>query len=755
MQTDESPLIGRADADLICPNPKGPKHLLKNPVRLPCCPGVKWCRTCAGLTILQNNKRCYAGCGRHVQQKDLATCQITSTRLQILAASENSDSDSDSIHTLGDMSEATGHVEEYTQLYQEDITQRLIITPTNYKDPTQFPYKRSISLGSGGLSIHALISEVEDNIQEIPRQRPTPKWRPQLDSWSTQVKPKDSKKVSPPNNNKKATTTASEAELQFRTEDAEYFARTGDTTRDCRGRPIPQIWYTNWDDRGAYIAASELLPGLSPVLMGIRDHNGEIWWQTTDKVTNNVHQVWLESHTRPESPEMELLAEYARQHWPREDLVGIPGRPGNVRLMVARGHSEPESGPSMTTTDTSEGEEAELGLSEEHKRKRRRLITKKQRARERRRRNRDGTPIGKWLTDRFPDIPKQTGPVVTRQQPLHKSRVWLDDINTKKKRLHSSFQPWYPNHLNDWLIMGRTPDPTALNNAYIECDFENWRWMHHTDDKGNIWLIGYEHRTGPRQGRFRKSYRTLKVVTILDKTDSWEQDPIEQRDRRICALQQVAKHLREPIMVCSSAYREVDHFTILEGMGWPEWSKTKRKSYRACYNWRQRTAVDQDMEPMGPHRSWPEVISFINGFIGGYYDTEIQALKQIKNFEPEEENPRLWWAHVFPQECRRAKMHMATIAAKTLDSLRKDTTARTAANRKTREGNQAEYRENQDRAWWRTRRWTYIRPTPTPQTHRPGAWKLWSRTPHQGGWDGWSIHEESRPQQDPRLHPDP
>lgn len=53
--------------DLTCPNNQDlilGTHQLKNPVSLPCCSHIIWCRTCAGKALLQNGKMCLAGCGR-------------------------------------------------------------------------------------------------------------------------------------------------------------------------------------------------------------------------------------------------------------------------------------------------------------------------------------------------------------------------------------------------------------------------------------------------------------------------------------------------------------------------------------------------------------------------------------------------------------------------------------------------------------------------------------------------------------------
>ena len=768
MQVAVTPAPSWTDPDLWCGNPTKPRHILKNPVTVPCCPGTRWCRACAGLTILQNGKRCYAGCGRSVQQRDLTSCgrpvaepDTTKYDSDTNATDSSSEDSDDSIHTLGNASDAADQDVDYaTDFHEEDTTQRLIFTPTNYGDPTPFPTKRSIRL-NGNLRIHALVSEVDHDVEEIYRCRIGNKWEPQaIHSGMSDVRirvettdTRDNRETNTPRTEAPFRAPISAAELIFRAEDAEYFARTGDSKRDCRGHPIPLIWFTDWDERGAYLTADEPVPGVSPVLMGIRDKTGEIWWQTTDRITNNIHQVWLGRHVPPESTGIELLAEYARKHWPREDLINPPHGSSRVRLVVARGSPRHGEGPSITTTDTSEADQDEDDLSMMQTRRRRRLVRQKRRAREQRRRRRHGTPIEEWLARRFPNPSRQTGPIVTPYQPLHKSRVWLKDIEAVE-RLHRSFQSRYPSKLKDWLIMGRSPDPTAVNNVYTECEFEKWRWTHHVDDRGRTWLAGYQHRTGPRQGRLRKSYRTLKVLTVME-DHQITKDPIELRDHRIAALQEVAHdETINPIMVCSSAYREQDHFDILEGLGWPEWSEVKRKSYRACYNWRCRTKVDQDMEPMGPFRSWPEVISFINGFLGGYYETEVEALQQIKGFRPEEEEPRPWWPYIFPQECRRAKRHMADIATRTLDSLRKDTENRTAAAKAIPERDNGAGQEGRNQAWWWTRRRNFVKPTPPHRSHTPGIWKRWAVTPYPNMWDGWTRHEERRPQINFHLHPE-
>ena len=155
MQADVTLPPSGVGPDLTCPNPNKTTHLLKNPVTLPCCPEIIWCRTCAGLAILQNGNRCYAGCEKSVQTRDLKRCQQTIALLHALTTtgdsnnpdpdtnsnnsdstesdsdssesdSDSTESDSDSIHTLGSISDATGqHAEEYTRMYVEDKTGRL------------------------------------------------------------------------------------------------------------------------------------------------------------------------------------------------------------------------------------------------------------------------------------------------------------------------------------------------------------------------------------------------------------------------------------------------------------------------------------------------------------------------------------------------------------------------------------------------------------------------------------------------------
>ena len=777
MQAEMNPPPEGPEADLTCPNTDWqPLHLLKNPVTLPCCPQTVLCRTCAGKSILMNGKQCYQ-CGKTAGLSDLISSIETRSRLQALrerkaeeqeqetapprwgpitleptGTADNdsgSESGSDSIHTLGNAADAVDQrLAEYTRNYEEDHREMLLITPTNFKDPTPFPHKRFIQI-YGGLGIHAIVYPMETNM-EIPDGRLFSKWNPTQGPWTPyrddrQMKP-DTKiwrwleQETPP----KPITCA----RRFRTRDNEYLWRTGDTEKDYNGRGLPQIQYTDQDPRGAYIMANELVPGLSPVLMGKRDGQGKIWWQTTDKVTHKTHQIWLAGWTQPGSHAFKSLVDFTIQHWPREDLVGPTGGPGKVRIIVARGPGEPgtEYDPSLlTTTDSSGEEDDEKGLTRGQIRRRHRLIKSRRSAMEARRRDRDGMPIAEWLLGRFPNQPTlQTAPIVTASQPLHKSRVWLEDIETKRQTLHRTFLPWYPN-LKDWLLMGRSPDPTAINNAYEECDFENWRWMRHNDGEGNMWLAGYKHRSGPRQGRITKTYRTLKALTFVTYSPDDQRPDEEIRDERIATLQVVARQLGKPMLACSSVYRVEDHNMIVHGMGWHDWSETKRKCYRACYRWRCATTWDLDMEPIRPFRSWPEVISFINGFLGGFYETEIQTLQQNRDYRPEADKPRQWWPHMFPQDCRRAKMHMAATAARTIDDLIKNTRKRTS-----KEPDAVE-KKDRLRAWWWVRRRDYVRPTPPKQYHRPGIWKEWSLTPHPDAWDGWTRHEE-KPTRVRRIH---
>ena len=750
--------------DLTCP--KLPPHLLKNPVTLPCCPQATWCRTCAGKTILQNKKICQQ-CGAAVELGELRRDTDTINRLQAfkekraeaeaeaeLMAQElppnqggdnsDSDSDSDSIHTLGDATEAIGQgLANLTRNLEEDHRDPLIVTPTNFKDTTEFPFKRFIPI-YGSLGIHALVSPLEYNMG-IPDGRLFSKWTPTEEPWIPYMDNREKRpsfkvwswlepEVSP---------IYMGCETEFRSRDNKYHQRTGDTEKDYLGNGIPHIWYTDQDARGAYIMVNELVPGLSPVLMGKREADGMIWWVTTDKVTRKTHQVWIAGWSQPGSRAFKRLVDFTVQNWPREDLVGPTGGPGKVKIIVARGHAETgtDYDPSLlTTSESSEGEDDEKGLTEDQIRRRRRLLKSRRRAMEARRRGRDGMLITDWLKGRFPEpTPQQTAPIVSASQPLHKSRVWLKDLGTERETLHRTFLPWYPS-LKDWLLLGRSPDPTAINNAYEECDFAKWRWKHHNDGEGDIWLAGYEHRAGPRMGKIRKTYRTLKVLTyfVCDPDGRTEE---ELRETRIRTLQAMASDLGWPILACSSAYRDEDHNEIVYGMGWHEWSETKRRCYRACYRWRCNTARDLDMEPIRPFRSWPEVISFINGFLGGFYETEIQAWELCNGYRPEDDVPRQWWPHTFPQDCRRAKMHMAAIAAQTIADL----------TRKTGKPGETSDTEWEDfcQAWWCTHREDYIKPTPPKVDHYPGVWEEWSRTPHWGGWDGWSDHEKRRTE---RIH---
>ena len=758
---------GDPPPELTCPNTHGqPLHILKNPVATPCCPLAIWCRVCAGKTILRNGKQCYQ-CGRttglsdlvgsvkvrdllrEYQQKRLEEAEQEAQGRMGSITLEPTDADSDSEassaesnHTLGNASGTVNPLRFQSQTHQEDTREPMILTPTNFRDPTMFPEKRFVPI-YGELGIHA-IAEYTRFDMPIPNDRLYSKWTITQGPWT----PWDDNRPRQPREKvwrwlNDATPPKPSKRTKFRTKDEDYYDRTGDTEKDYRGNELPQIWYVDEDARGAYIMVDDLVPGLSPVLMGKRDTTGAIWWQTTDRVTHKTHQVWLGTYTRPGSQAFQMLVDFAVQNWPRRDLVGPTGGPGRVRIMVARRLDNPgiPYDPSLlTTTDTSGGEDVERGLTDKQIRRHRRLKKGRRRAMEARRRDRDGMPLPEWLAGRFPDPqPLQTAPLVTNRQPLHKSRVWLQDIKREKIR-HRSFLPWYPN-LKDWLLMGRTPDPTAVNNAYEECDFEDWRWLHHKDDIGDTWLAGYVHRAGPRKGKIRKTYRTLKVLTILqlDKHDTRPED--ELRRHRIKTLQTVARLLGTPILACSTAYRKSDIDTIIEGMGGDDWSDIKRNCLRDCLVWREETKWDQDMEPIRPFRSWPEVISFINGFLGGYYETEIMMLeKHPHDFRPEEDEPQKWWPHMFPQDCRRALMCMTAMATQTIRELSKGLRRRTSKEPDAVEIN------DREKAWWWIRRHRYVRPMPARMHHVHGIWKTWARTPHAGGWDGWTDPMDKRRQ---------
>ena len=658
---------------------------------------------------------------------------------------DSGDSDTASVHTLGRAEEREEEPWPRPST-PPDLQGTLVLTPTSFEDPTPYPYKRTLTI-YGNRPICVLVSKPEEGLTGIPKHRQFPRWRPGSKSTGEPGEGKEGRAGAPHGNPLKRT----EPMVPPRN-------NKEDPGSSWEGRP-PQKCFVHTDAREAYLTAGELTPGVCPELMGLMDDHGDVWWQTTDRITQNVHQVWLEGNNmfRPDHRGVEMLAEYARRHWPKEDLVGRTGGPGKVRLIVARGQYEPSCAPDMTTTDTSGDEDVEAGLSKKQMLRRRHLRTKRRKAREARRRARDGMPIGKWLLCRFRESSSQSGPLVTKRQPLHKSRVWLEDITNKRKTLHSSFQQWYPD-LQDWLLLDRTPDPTAINNAYQECNFENFRWKHHRDEQDRIWIAGYERLTGPREGRLRRFHRTLKVLTVIggtpednthptpDQESSEEEGGVSSyptvapegvRKLRIATLQEVAKYLRRPMLACSSAFRDQDHWYIAEGKGRSTWSDTKQKCYNACYEWRRCTTQDGDMEDMKPLQSWPAVISFINGFLGGFYETEMEALRQIEGFRPEEEKPQRWWPHTFPKECRRAKVYMASIAAQTINSLKRRTERRS---------NQADGapENNRGRGWWRSGRREYIGPTPTQWQHSPGIWREWSFTPYPDAWDGWTDHEKNR-----------
>ena len=559
---------------------------------------------------------------------------------------------------------------------------------------------------------------------------------------------------------------------------------------DHEGGDVPAQISIETGTRGAYLFIGEPTKKIRPKEIFWED-KGFIWVATRDRYTGKLLQVWIEGCTDTNTQEgyweTIALGAYAREHFPRELLVGDTGGPGVIRLMIPKEVEEPEFAPNGTTTETTTGSETEECPHKTALRK------KAIRGIRKRRKRRQGRQVKHWL--RTFTIPDQTSPHLSEKQPLHKSRVWKHDIPSGNCYRNSMTRKGYPTafpKLKDWLLFGCSPDPGSNNNAYKRSPYHKYKWQTYEDDRRRVWVAGYTNPKTPRDGKNRLARRTLQVLTIshfndgrhtpgeqgldhqsVDRTRPYEREkkgpltgrrrykrrreedgvdetvreeyfmapkePKQTRQQRLEDLQTVANNLTDPygegpILASSEVYRKTDYQYILDGFGYQTWSEMKRRYYGYCYKWRITAEQDFDGEPMAQIRSWPEMVSFTSGFRAGYLTIELQAATKIPGYRPE--RARQWSWYSFPMECRRAKMFTERMEAATIAALKKTVKTGPGDHHKPEE-------EVPSTRWWVNQPHRYVRPTPPRKEHLPDNWTEWtppeyfSGTTFSDGFDGW------------------